>query len=101
MHKLKIRFLPDAEIEMFYASDYLDKQESGLGYRFIIEVKKAVEYISKNPESRPIILNNIRRVHVNYFSYRVCYTISLEEILILAVEHTARAPFYWEDRILE
>jgi plasmid stabilization system protein ParE len=101
MHKLKIRFLPGAETEMRQASDYLDVQEPELGYRFLLEVMKTAEIISKNPFIRPVILDNIRRIHVNHFSYRLCYVIEPEEVLILAVEHTSRDPFYWKDRLSE
>ena len=47
--KRSVLFLEPAEIELFDAITYYNKQTSGLGFEFSLEVEKAIDRIQKFP----------------------------------------------------
>ncbi len=82
---------------MKLAIDYYEDCEKMLGYQLAIEVFAAVERAATHPEMWPFIESNIRRCLVRRFPYGIVYHYDEEkdELLILAVMHLHREPYYW------
>ncbi|MBX6422792.1 type II toxin-antitoxin system RelE/ParE family toxin [Thermosulfurimonas sp. F29] len=97
---MKIEFLEAAKEEFEEAIEYYEIQQKGLGLRFNTEVKRALQRIFLNPYMYPIVSESIRRCILHTFPYSIFYTVLEDEkvILILAIAHHHRRPFYWEDR---
>ncbi|HPO17110.1 MAG TPA: type II toxin-antitoxin system RelE/ParE family toxin [Candidatus Hydrogenedentes bacterium] len=94
-----LRFLSPAENEMLKAARYYESKCSGLGCRFLGEVERTTEAISANPRAGAIFRRNIRRRLLPHFPFSLLYSISNEEILVVAVMDLRRDPEYWINRL--
>lgn len=57
---MKSRFHDAAHAELTEAVMYYDRKASGLGDRFVAEVKEATRFIEQHPEIAPIIQDGVR-----------------------------------------
>lgn len=87
-----------AEIEINEAADFYDLAAPGLGTAFLIEVERAIETISLNPEAALVVRSGVRKKPLSKFPYSLIYCVLSNEIRLLAVAHQKRRPFYWRFR---
>jgi hypothetical protein len=92
-------FHPDAESEFFWAIDYYEECEDGLGYDFSIEVYSSIQNIVDYPDAWPVLEGDVRRCLTNRFPYGVLYSKETDRVFILAVMHLHRDPDYWKRRV--
>jgi hypothetical protein len=98
---MKSRYHDAADAELTEAVAYYDGKASGLGDRFLAEIKAATAYIEQYPEIAPVIDLGVRAKTLNKFPYSLMYVVEPEELFILAVAHQSKRPSYWTDRIPE
>jgi toxin ParE1/3/4 len=92
-------FNPLAEQELFDAANYYQKQEFGLGLRYLDEVEQAINFIVRYPEAGFQVRGSIRRILLPKFPYFLVYRVLPDQqIRILAVAHHKRRPEYWSTR---
>ncbi|PIP47248.1 MAG: plasmid stabilization protein [Deltaproteobacteria bacterium CG23_combo_of_CG06-09_8_20_14_all_51_20] len=96
---MKVRFLLAAEIEMFDAAAFYEKQVALLGKNFLSIMEAAIDEISAQPETWPVIGDGVRKRPLRRFPYLILYRIEEEEIVIVAVMHQRRRPYYWGARL--
>jgi hypothetical protein len=72
---------------------------SGLRQRFKKAVIDQAGKIKKNPEWFLLEVDNIRKVYIPQFPYNLLYTIENNIIIIWAVAHIHRKPWYWQSRM--
>ena len=96
---MNVRFLSIAEVELDEAIAYYEEKEIGLGLRFLLEIRNAVERIIAYPEAWNLLSANARRCRTKVFPYGIIYQIRHDEILILAISSLHREPAYWQDRL--
>ena len=72
---MKARFLAPAEIEMFDAAVFYEKQVSQLGANFLSILESAIRDICEQPEAWPDIGYGIRKRQLRRFPYSVIYQI--------------------------
>ena len=94
-----VRFLRPAELEMLDAARYYELQGTGLGIDFLERTQSAVRDIGTNPETWPVVRNNVRRRLIHRFPYCLLYRIEREEVVVLATMHLHRHPDYWLNRL--
>ena len=92
-------FLPQAEQEMLKAARFYESQTAGLGVDYLSEVERAVQTIAESPTTWPAIEGKLRRRLIRRFPFGILYRIEPEEIVIIAVAHLRRKPWYWKKRI--
>ncbi len=63
----KVRFYPDAEIEMTEAAAYYETQQPDLGKRFLTAVQDAANRIAVNPRLYPVVEIDVRRCLPKHF----------------------------------
>ena len=95
---MKLSFHPDASSELDEANQWYEDQQSGLGNRFIEEVKLSISRIQNFPHIGNALVKDIRRIIVPNFPYGIIYSIANGSIEIYAVAHLHRKPFYWKKR---
>ncbi len=93
-----LRLHPAALRELNEGATYYDGEELGLGSAFIDEVERALQQILQFPEACPLTLGPVRKKVVSAFPYSVMYSVLDERVIVLAVAHQHRRPFYWRDR---
>ena len=96
---LDVRFDPEAERELLEAADFYDHERAGLGSEFLDEVDAAIREVIENSESRPVVLGQTRKLVLQRFPYLVTYYVTRVEIVVSAIAHQCRRPFYWQDRV--
>lgn len=89
---------PEAELDISEAYDWYEERSSGLGAQFLGAIDEALLLASREPEIFQRIHRSVRRALVHRFPYGIFYTIEPNEIVILAVMHTARHPSKWKQR---
>jgi plasmid stabilization system protein ParE len=92
-------FLEPAQIELEEEVKYYNEQQAGLGYDFAKEVADTIARILRYPEAWSKLSKRTRRCRTKRFPYGVIYRITGDRILIVAVGHLKRKPFYWRDRV--
>jgi len=91
-----------AKSDLSEASKWYEKQQKGLGKRYLNEMKMAFDIICKNPESFTVRYDDYRIFFTKTFPYGIHYQYiaSKKEIHIKAIFHAARNPHIWEQRTL-
>ncbi len=97
---MRYSFHPEAREEFRLAIDYYEERETTLGYQFAAEVYAAIERTTAHPDMWPFIEEGIRRCLVRRFPFGVIYyhDESSNELMILAIMHLHREPYYWAHR---
>lgn len=92
-------FLEPAQIELEEEVKYFNEQQGGLGYEFAKEIAGTITRILEYPEAWTKLSKRTRRCRTKRFPYGVIYQIRANKILIVAIAHLRRKPFYWRDRV--
>jgi plasmid stabilization system protein ParE len=79
---------------------FYEKQQRGLGERFISAVQTSIDRIIDSPLLGRILEEEVRRYLTKVFPYAVLYSIEDDYILIVAVMHCHREPGYWLHRVV-
>ena len=95
---MKVVFLPSALREMEDAFEWCQAQMGGLGYAFLDEVDEGVHRILAWPLAHSVMGRDHRRCLIRRFPYGLIYGMDGDRIVILAVAHLHRKPYYWADR---
>jgi plasmid stabilization system protein ParE len=95
----RIRFHPTAQREPNEAADYYDLEGPGLGSAFLSAVERALVQVRQYPEASPVALAPVRKKLVSGFPYAALYSIVDDTIVVLAIAHLRRRPFYWRNRL--
>ena len=96
---MKVSFHPEAKEEFFEPINYYEECQEGLGLEFAREIYSTIQRINHFPEAWSKMSENTRRCLVNRFPYGVIYSITGDEIIILAVMQLNREPGYWKKRL--
>jgi plasmid stabilization system protein ParE len=92
------RFLPEAAAEFEEAARFYEAAQPGLGRVFAEEIERAVDRVTRFPESGSPLGTTVRAALVRNFPFWVVYRASALEAVILAVAHQRRRPGYWRRR---
>lgn len=96
---MRFEFHEEALKEYNQAAIYYAGLGEGIGLRFVDAVEQTIDLILQHPMAGRVILGDARRCLTSAFPYGIFYTIESDHILIAAVAHHSREPFYWRDRI--
>jgi len=96
---MKIRIHELAAREFDNAIDWYDQQSEGLGKRFKKIVVDNIVKIKSNPEWYLKESDDLYKAYIPKFPYKVLFTIEKYEIIIWAIAHMHRKPWYWQSRI--
>jgi len=96
---MNIRFLSPAQRELDDAYAWYERQSPGLGLELLDEIDRAVHRIKAYPYSCEEFTDGLRRALVNRFPYGLIYGLEGDSLVVLAVAHLHREPYYWIDRI--
>ena len=90
----------EAALEEFITIEMNLEQEHGLGNAFYNAMHSTVQALLEFPEMMRVIhASGVRRASVTGFPFNVFYRVEAEFIVIYAIAHQHRKPFYWAKRI--
>jgi hypothetical protein len=101
---VNFRVLPAAEVEAALAAAWYDDQSPGLGDDFLAALAESYSRIASAPQALPRWegyrgRHEVRRCLPKRFPYIVTFFCRPHEVVIVAVSHMRRRPFYWLERL--
>jgi len=96
------RLIPSlAERDITEAALWYERQQSGLGEKFLQQVDAAIGRVLENPFAYPIIRrrHEMRRVLTRQFPYRIFYSLEGDTVVIHAVLHASRSERALDERV--
>ncbi len=96
---MRVRSHPEADQELAAVVEYYERCNPGLGGDFLDEFERGIRLIRENPDAWPVKRKDARCCLIHRFPYGLIYKVGAEEIVLVAVMHLKRRPFYWKDRI--
>ena len=94
----RARFIAAARLEFLAEVIYHNEAKPGLGARFTAAVEEAAARALAFPQSGSPSRANTRRVIVKGFRFFLVYRLEPDGIVIFAIAHHSRRPFYWRSR---
>lgn len=83
--------LPEARTDIREAAHWYEIRQSGVGKRFLNEIRQTLHAISENPLRFPVIVENVRRALLHKFPYSIYFLNEKETVEIIAVLHQHRS----------
>jgi len=97
---MKISIHESAAKEFDEAVEWYEIQSEGLGKRFKRSVMEQIGRIKANPNSFLKETDDICKAYVPKFPYKILFTSDKDRIIVWAVAHMHRKPYYWESRMI-
>jgi toxin ParE1/3/4 len=94
-----VTLLHEAEVELWEAVAYYEKQSAGLGLDFAAEVELSLEAVRTAPKRWPLRPDGTRRYLMPRFPYVVVYLHLQDQIWVIALAHCKRRPGFWAQRV--
>jgi len=92
----QLKFAPDTWDDVKNATEYYNRQQSGLGAKFRKEVSIQISAIKHNPYTRSVRYDNVRLAVIEKFPYSIHYTINDKIVVVHAILCDYRNPdAYW------
>lgn len=90
--------MPAARDEFLAQVEYYEDELPGLGVRFVSAVEAATSRALAYPMAGHPLVAGTRRVLTHDFPFSVVYRPIDEGILVVAIPHHSREPYYWRPR---
>lgn len=88
--KFAIVIYPDAEDELHELMFYLNRQQPGLGDRFLDDYEKTLKFLEQFAEAIPKSYGHFRHAPIGNFSIILVYRINRKTVQVRKVIHLAR-----------
>ena len=98
MMKITIHELAAEEFDE--AVEWYEIQSKGLGKRFKKAVAAKIKKIKQHPDCFLIEADNLYKAYIPKFPYKILYTIENGRMIIWAIAHMHRKPWYWQSRMI-
>jgi len=92
---VKLRFLPEADVEFRESARYYEHEAQGLGIAFVKEVHRVAGIVASQPTMGSPVDDEFRRLVLRRFPYSLIYAVEGDEVVVAAVAHHKRRPSYW------
>lgn len=96
---MKVRFLAEADAEFRESARYYEGNAPDLGVAFIAEVHRVAAIVASQPGIGSPVDDELRKFVLRRFPFSVIYVVEDEVVVIIAVAHQKRRPFYWGRRL--
>ena len=94
----RARFIAAARLEFLAEVIYYNEAQPALGQRFAAAVEEAAARALAYPSAGSPSRAKTRRVILKGFPFSLIYRPEVDGIVVFAVAHHARRPFYWRSR---
>ena len=93
--KYPVLILKRAQNDIREARKYYNKQQKGLGSRFLKEVKANIKPVAENPLGYQLRYQTVRMAHLAVFPFFIHFEILDDTIVVLAVVHNSMDTNKW------
>jgi plasmid stabilization system protein ParE len=95
----KLELLEEALDEAEEAARWYARRSTLASEAFSEELETALDQIVSSPATWPTYDSGTRRYLLRRFPYAVVYRVTADRIVVIAIAHTSRRPFYWQERL--
>ena len=99
MRQYRLEATPAVELDIEAAFEWYEREDAGLGFQFLDEVRAAYVRVLDHPVGYQDLRSGIRRALTRRFPYCIYFSVEADTIVVLAVLHSARDPEEWQRRI--
>lgn len=101
--KYKIIYNPEVQNDIQSAIEWYNKQQPGLGKRFLTTAKKHLDSLKDTADHFALRYDDIHCMPIKKFPYMAHYRIDSKDktVKVEAVFHTSRDPERWDQRTKE
>jgi len=92
-------FIPQARDDIDAAYAYYESRQSGLGDRFLDELRRVIGLIEGNPRMYGEVIDGVRAAALRRFPYVVYYQEQPNQVLVIAVRHGHEGAAVWQARV--
>jgi hypothetical protein len=96
-----LRYHPLFDCDVREAAGWYDRRSPGLGDAFVEVVRCGISDIIEKPDRFALSPAGCRCIRLRRFPYVVLFDVADDELLLLAVLHTARSMEKWRERLSE
>jgi plasmid stabilization system protein ParE len=96
---LPVILRPEAEADIQTTHDELERLQTGLGDRFVAQVRSLLERIETMPELFGVVWQDVRAARMRKFRHAVYYVVFADRVEVLAVMHGSRDASAWQSRV--
>ena len=93
-----VKLTAEAEEDLQRSYDYYERQGTGLGQRFLNEVRHSLDVLEEMPTIFGEILPGVRFQLVEPFQQVVYYVVLGNTVHVIGVIHAKRDPNIWKER---
>ena len=92
---------PSARLELEESALYYAGISPELAEKYLYDFEQTLSFIEAMPKAWAHYYLDLRKLNFKIFPYSIVYDYSAsnDEVIILAIQHQSRKPFYWKDRI--
>ena len=101
MAEVKVVFHPGASRDYETAFTWYYLRGTTVASDFEREIERGIRLVAEYPLRWPKFDEKRRRLIVRKFPYSIVYEIIDDQVVILAVAHGKRKPYYWRERTEE
>lgn len=95
----RVRFHPEAAIELEAAVEWYGTRSLRVGDEFVSELDQAIDKILQSPTRWQRVFGPWRRYLLDRFPFLIVYRETSPGIEIVAIAHGRRRPGYWRGRV--
>ncbi len=89
---------PEAELDVESSAVWYERQQPGLGSRFVDGLNEVFARITETPLQFPQLDKGVRRALLRRFPYGIYFVPEPHRLVVLAVLHLRRHPDTWKRR---
>jgi plasmid stabilization system protein ParE len=89
---------PEAQLDIENSAVWYERQQAGLGSRFVDGLNEVLTRIAENPIQFPQLEKGVRRALLRRFPYGLYFVPEPNRVVVLAVLHLRRHPDTWKRR---
>lgn len=95
---LRVASHPEADEELEAAALWYEARQAGLGDDFLDDFELTLRRVTHDPQRPRFIEGKNRKLNFNHFPYAIVYELQKDILLVKAVMHLHRHPYYWRHR---
>ena len=84
---------------MTEAALFYEAAKTGLGDAFLDDIQHAIDTVRERPQLGVAVARGFRRALLRRFPFSIVYAIDDSKIIVVAVAHQRRRPYYWKGRV--
>ncbi|WP_116789796.1 type II toxin-antitoxin system RelE/ParE family toxin [Flavobacterium psychrotrophum] len=96
---LPVHFIQEALYDIEDIVIWYEEQREGLSFDFELCLEAGIEEIVRSPKAFQKRYKNVKILFIKRFPYGIHYIIRPNEITVIGIFHTSRAPKSWAKRL--